>query len=67
MGQLPKVNTENEDLNDDEHMRFSKREGQSKMKVQGENWHNQSPTKRVLHSSFFVKQNLVIGLIWAEG
>ena len=53
MGQLPKFNTENEDLNDDEHMGFSKREGQSKTKVQGENWHNQRPTKRVLRWSFF--------------
>ena len=62
MGQLPKFNTENEDLNDDEHMGFSKREGQSKMKVQGENWHNQRPTKRVLSWSFFYE---TVPEIWA--
>ena len=67
MGELPKFNTENEDLNDDEHMGFSKREGQSKTKVQGENWHNQRPTKRVLRWSFFMKQYLRFGLVWAEG
>ena len=67
MGQLPKFNTEYEDLNDDEHMGFSKREGQSKTKVQRENWHNQSPIKRVLRLSLFAKQNLKFGHIWAKG